>query len=432
MEPLSVLVLHRLGNPSIAPLFLQRHVFALKNNFPNRSYIYHDISLPLPDYVQATEFDAIILDVTFLCVRWAPQDFFSKVRHDYAFVKQSNCVKLAFPQDEYDHHLDLDDWMCDWGVDVVFSVIPDHWDVLYPRYQRQGEIRLAFTGYLDETLINRSPKPFSTRSIDIGYRATKLPYYFGRLGQTKWTIGRDVAERCINLGLKTDIVLGSHGKLFGPAWLDFIENCKFTLGANSGSSLPDPRGEIQERVKRLLQRNPNASFEEVEKACFSGLDGQYTFTAISPRVMEAALLESCQILVEGNYSGLIEPYEHYIPIAPDASDFENVRAAMLDRALVDRLIKNCRQTILDTKQLRYRHKARSVLELIADLAHKKNVKSNHEHVCAIARRYERDMAGKRARYWLVQSARSKLSDLLEHAPSIARILRETRNRLRRD
>jgi hypothetical protein len=80
-----------------------------------------------------------------------------------------------------------------------------------------------------------------------------------------------------------------------------------------------------------LRVTPDAPFEEVEKNCFPGLDGKYNFTAISPRVLEAAMLGSAQILVDGEYSGIVKPGEHFIPIRPDASNFPEVLDAMADR-----------------------------------------------------------------------------------------------------
>ena len=79
MDKLNILVLHRLGNPEIAPLFLRRHVFVLKEHFPEHNYIYHDSELPLPDCVRHGEFDAIVLDVTFLCLRWADKAVFRQI-----------------------------------------------------------------------------------------------------------------------------------------------------------------------------------------------------------------------------------------------------------------------------------------------------------------------------------------------------------------
>jgi hypothetical protein len=149
----------------------------------------------------------------------------------------------------------------------------------------------------------------------------------------------------------------------GDAWLNFIGDSKFTLGANSGSSLLDPTGSIQRSVRTYLASHPDASFEEVEKSCFPGLDGKYSFTAISPRVLEAALLGSAQILVDGEYSGIVKPGEHFIPIRPDASNFPEVLDAWPTGRLVDGMIRRCREAVLSVDALRYKNKARMILNL---------------------------------------------------------------------
>jgi hypothetical protein len=430
MDRLNILVLHSLGDPETSPHFLRNHIFSLKVYFPDHNYVFHDTALPLPVYVRDTVFDAILLDVTFLCMRWAPAELFLSLKKSYDFVQHSDAVKIAFPQDEYDCNELLDDWMCDWGVDVVFSVMSSDWNILYPQYHKIGNIQLGYTGYVDESLIGMERKPFETRSVDIGYRARKLPPYFGRIGETKWTIGRDVACQCRNGDLKVDIVLGEHGTLFGGAWLDFINNCKFTLGTNSGSSLLDPRGDIQRQVKAYLAKHPGASFEEVEEHCFKGLDGQHSFTAISPRVLEAALLDSCQILVEGSYSGTIQPWEHYIPIRNDASNFTDVLQAMQERDLVLRLIKDCRNAILDTEDLRYKHRAQKIIDLIADLATRKRVVSSCDAVRKISLRYQSEMAKKYAEHWRRQSLRRKLIRFIDGYPMVSHFMRSLRSIMR--
>lgn len=430
MDRLSILVLHCLGNPVLAPAFLNHHVFALQRNFPENDYLYHDATLPLPDYVAELDFDAIVLDVTFLTARWASLDFLQARKDAYTFVRESAAVKIAFPQDEYDCNVLLDDWMCEWSVDVVFSVIASGWDVLYPRYHKQGNIRLGYTGYIDESLIDRSTKPFQQRAIDIGYRAKKLPPYFGRVGQAKWTIGRDVARLARNTGLNVDIELGDQGTLFGDAWLKFIDDSKFTLGANSGSSLLDPTGEIQRHVRAYLVANPDATFEAVEAACFAGQEGLYSFTAISPRVLEAALLDSAQILVDGEYSGIVKPGEHYIPIRDDASNFDEVRAAMLDTAEVEKMVKRCRETILSVDALRYRNKARIILELIGDLTARKNLAPNRDHVRSCIARYTSEMPAKYKACWRSQQLRARVARAAAPFPLLHSALRSAARILR--
>ncbi len=431
MDTLNILVLHRLGNPKLVPIFLRQHVFLLKTNFPDHNYVYHDTALPLPGYVRDFEFDAIILDVTLLCIRWLPPADFAAVKEEYSFVARSNAVKIAIPQDEYDCNELLDEWMCEWRVDRVFSVISSHWDVLYPGYHKVGSIELGYTGYVDETLISRKPKPFASRTIDIGYRAGKLLPYFGRIGQTKWTIGRDVDAHGKNSGVKTDIVIGPRGTLYGEAWLSFINDSKLTLGANSGSSLLDPRGDIQRNVRAWLKQRPHASFEEVEEQCFKGLDLQYSFTAISPRVLEAALLSSCQILVDGEYSGIVKPWEHYIPIRPDASNFSEVFDAMRDLPLVERLARNCREAILDTEALRDRNKAKRMLDAIASFKTSKRVTSDPDKGNRVAALYGKEMGKSYQDYWNRQAFRRGLVNLVDRFPLAGRLARSVRSAIRR-
>ncbi len=415
----------------MAPRFLRKHVFSLINCFPEHNYLYHDASLPLPQYVKDIEFDAILLDVTFLCARWAGKEYFQRRLAEYAFVAQSSAVKLAFPQDEYDCNEILDRWMCDWNIDVVFSVIASNQHVLYPNFHKQGQIHLGFTGYLDGSLVNYQYKPFQLRPIDIGYRARKLPPYFGRIGETKWTIGRDVERQAEMYGLHTDIVLGPEGTLLGDKWISFINDSKFTLGANSGSSLLDPVGSIQRTVRSYVDRNPRATFEEVEAACFYGLDGQYEFTAISPRVLEAAMLGSCQILVEGEYSGILRPWEHYIPIKNDASDFSIVFSAMQDQTLVNDLIRSCREAILATKSLSYENNASQVLTLIRELRTKRSTGNGKDvDIGQVTEKYKKEMVNDYKKMWRKQKAKMQLKRLLESVPAGKRListLRKVRN-----
>ena len=427
MDKLNILVLHSLGNPKTAPNFLRHHVFFLQENLPEHNYIYHDTAFALPEYVSATAFDAIILDVTFLCARWAEPEQFESLKETYAFVQHSEAVKIAFPQDEYDCHILLDDWMCEWGVDVVYSVISSGWDLLYPRYHTIGEIRLGYTGYVSEAMLRMVPKAFDDRMIDIGYRARKLPPYFGRVGETKWKIGQAIESACASTELKTDIVLGDEGTLHGTAWLDFLNNCKFTLGANSGSSLLDPRGDIQRRVRAYLNEFPEATFEQVEEHCFKGLDGHHSFTALSPRVLEAGLLKSCQILVEGQYSGIVRAWEHFIPIKEDASDFDRVHQAMGDQSRIAQMIANCRAAILDVEDLRYKNKARKVIDVIGDLVSRKGVVSDCDAVEKTSKRYRNDVANKYVRLWRRQELSRRLSDMSAAHPSFSHVLRFARS-----
>jgi hypothetical protein len=306
-------------------------------------------------------FDAIVLDTTFLCWRWAlpHEQYLERILKEYDFIADSNSVKIALPQDEYDQTARLDQWLAAWRVDLIYSVCYKYKDLFYPNASRHAEIIEGLTGYIDDAdiaLMRRFARPFGDREIDVGYRAKNLPPYFGRFSRLKAEIGERFLAAAQGSGLNLDITLGdaAHQVLLGDDWLKFLGNCRFTLGCESGSSLLDARGEIRAACGAYLREHPNASFDEIEAACFPGQDMKWVFSAISPRLFEAALAGSCQVLVPGHYLGVLNPSEHYIPLAPDLSNFGSVIEELRDWRRANERIAACREALLGKESLTYR------------------------------------------------------------------------------
>jgi hypothetical protein len=160
------------------------------------------------------------------------------------------------------------------------------------------------------------------RRYDIVYRARHLPYWLGSHSQLKHRIGEVVAEHGPAHGLRTDISTRLQETILGDAWLDFLATGRVTIGAESGSSVLDRRGEIRDRVDEILAVEPTLSFDEVSARMPPGWD-DYSFFAISPRHLEAVVTKTAQILVEGNYSGALEAGRHYIPVRADFTDLDD-------------------------------------------------------------------------------------------------------------
>lgn len=428
---LNILVLHHLGKESSSPHFLSKLVYALQEHFPNHQYLYHDSHLPIPEYIKRIDFDAIILDVTFLSARWSPHGQFERIKREFSFVKESLAVKIALPQDEYDCHLLLDDWLCEWDVHTVFSVLSEHWEILYPKFHRIGTIKLGYTGYIDNSLLERRSKSFEDRTVDIGYRARKLPPYFGKLGEVKSTIGDQVLRYTSKYSLRTDIKVGDEYTIYGEAWLDFLADSKFTLGTNSGSSLLDPRGEIQRQIRTYFAKYPQATYSEIETKFFPGEDGKYTFAALSPRNFETALMNSCQILVPGSYSGILAPWTHYIPIKEDASNFDDIYRAMCDRQLVDEIVSTCRSEMLDRTELRLANAAEQIHNVILENASCLTTDYSAERVRELVNRYHVEMRPRYTRLWKYKEARKMIIDHLKRWHRVYYFARKIRDLLRR-
>jgi hypothetical protein len=106
------------------------------------------------------------------------------------------------------------------------------------------------------------------------------------------------------------------------------------IGCESGVSVLDARGEIQRRVARLLADQPNLTFDEIDAQMPSGWDS-YAFFAIGPRHLEAVTTKTAQVLVEGRYSGVLEPERHYIPVRRDLSNVDEALERLRDVEAVE-------------------------------------------------------------------------------------------------
>jgi hypothetical protein len=373
-----ILILHANGGIEATRRTSLNHSFCLLKYAPQHSYTFHTFRQPVTERLRSTKFDVIILDTTFLCWRWAkPRKLWlDRILEQFSFIGASDAVKIAFPQDEYDHSEYLDEWLAAWNVDLIYSVCFDHREIFYKRAALRAEIVQGLTGYVDDAdmaLMSRTARPFTQREIDVGYRARKLPAFFGRFGQMKALIGERFREKMDGRGLHLDISTRESDMLSGDAWLHFLGNSKFTLGCESGSSLLDGRGEIRSCVETALAIDPSASFEKLEKSCFPAQDMVRIYSAISPRLFEAAIARSCQILVPSHYMGVLKAGDHYIPLAEDMSNVDAVLQEMRDEGANRARIEACYEALIGSPRFHYRHFTADILRRVEEISIRKNL-----------------------------------------------------------
>lgn len=366
---MKILILHGLDDIATSRRTSIHHALFLPRHAPQHDYWLQAARAPVTDALRREEFDAVIIDTTFLCWRWVKptEQYFAPLKASYDFLRDSRAIKIAFPQDEYDHSQVLENWLTDWKIDVVYSVCFDDRGVFYPRLQHHAEIRLGYTGLFepaDLSLVSQHAIPWRERPIDVGYRARRLPPYFGRFGMLKSDIADRFCATAADRNLVLDISCDAKDALPGDNWLRFLGSCRFILGCESGSSLLDPQGDIQARCNAYRARRPEAGYEEVEAACFPGLDRESPFKAISPRLFEAAAAGCAQILVPGHYAGVLKPWEHYLPLAPDASNIDQIIQAMRDSDRMEAMTAASRTALLDDSRFSYAAYAANVLSVI--------------------------------------------------------------------
>lgn len=311
------------------------------------------------------EHDAIVLHTTLLCWRWHPQ--FRELAKSLAWMQQYAGLVVAMPQDEYDHAHALDDWMLSLNVQIVVTCFGDaHRALLYPRMHQRAYFVEALTGYLHParaTAARAAAKPLSERATDIVYRANHLPYWFGWLGHIKAQLGLRGPALLANSGLRTNISVRAEDTVLGEQWLEFLGGSKAILGSESGSSVLDRRGEVSLHVRALLADQPDLSFDAVDALCAGELT-RFHFAALGPRHLESIMTGTVQILVEGEYSGLFRPWEHYLPVRKDLSDLAEVSQELRDTARITRMTEQAYEEFVASGVYGYDRFANHVLDVI--------------------------------------------------------------------
>lgn len=328
----SILVLY---HSRIAPVrrAIHDHLYSFRR-YGGRPCIYINMAVrSVPSWIGDLDIDLVVLHTILLSDRWQPDDFLDVARRMRP-IRNVRAPRVALPQDEFLNTDVLVKVLGDLGVDHVFSCAPpEEWSKIYgPLMDKGAGLTQVLPGYLEPHTVERigrlageAPK----RDIDIGYRAWKPKPWLGRHGMMKGWIADAVEAEGRRRGLRVDISLDERRTLIGDDWFRFLLRSRYTIGVESGASVLDRDGRLRACADEYVDAHPDALFEDVEVSCFPGMDGQLNLRTISPRHLEACATRTPQILVEGRYSGILQPDRHYIPLKPD---FSNLGAVVDDVA----------------------------------------------------------------------------------------------------
>jgi hypothetical protein len=381
-----LVVYYNYDPPEKMRLAIQHHLRGLEQGTNTHQIVYHNTySVPYwevgaepeaaPLSIQGIKFDAVILHNTFLCLRWTGW-YFNKLKQHFDWVRRIEAPKIAIPQDEGDHAGLLDEWLFEWGVQSVLTVHHDSTNrsPLYPRLRRNARFYRCLPGYIDERSAKRIHAKLiqpTERSLDIVYRAAHLPYWFGSAGQRKHRVADSVVTHANKAGLRCNISTKERDAILGDEWLNFLASGRATIGCEGGSSVLDWCGEIRAKIQALLAAEPNLSFEAVSGRMPAGWD-KYRFLTITPRHFEAIITKTCQVLVEGDYRGILRPDKHYIPIKADFSNIDEALEKLRDNDLVQEIVEQAYSDVYLSQRFTYRAFAELIETALDDLYESNN------------------------------------------------------------
>lgn len=312
----------------------------------------------VPWYLKHVKFDLIVFGTLFLATR-VVDEWFRDPRERAQPLKSCDAVRIAFPQDEYLCTDVLADFINEFSVDRVFSLAPkSEWPKIYDRIDpKRVELSSVLAGYLDDATVDRIERlarEGQPRDIDLGYRTWRAAPNLGRHGFLRQQIADAFQTEAPKHNLKTDISTRREDTLWADAWYKFLLRCKYTISVEGGASVLDRDGSIQRNTESYLSEHPDAAFDEVEQECFPGLDGGLRYVAISPRHLEACATRTCQVLIEGEYNGVLVAGRHYLELKRDFSNLEEVLDIIRQDTRRQEITDNAHRDIVESGNYTYR------------------------------------------------------------------------------
>lgn len=355
------------------------HLYAFSRYVGDCRFVYLDVGsiCGIPRCIAYYPFDAVILHYLFLAFRLdqpAYRRLYGKIGET---LRGMSGVKVMIPHDEYLCTEALWQIARDCGVSRIYtSCYPHDYAALFPPDQvGSGDLlRTVLTGYVDETLRKSVDRMFDKqkrRTFDIGYRALRSGYTFGRHGRLKTEVAEAFAGACRRRpALRTDIRMTSdsyQNTITGVNWLRYLLDCRATIGCLGGSSLLDPDGTLRARTRAYLAEHPDAPYAAVEANCFPGLDGRIAAYLLGPRHLECAMTRTCQLLVEGDYHGVLQAGRDYIAVKADFSNIDEVLDLVADGETCKRIAEQCYENVALSGRYTYRAFANEIVDDIRSL-----------------------------------------------------------------
>jgi hypothetical protein len=324
-RPLEVLLLCDLPERAAATIF--DHLDALSRTSAHHVHVLSMLG-DLPAALDLGRFDAIVIHYTLVA---SDDRYLSPSAR--ARIAGAPALKAIFIQDE---HRFIDRTVATLAalrVDLLFTCVPpDEIEKIYPTGRLPGLRTInVLTGYVAADLARRTVPALAQRPLDVGYRARQQPPWLGDLGQEKARIGSRFLADAGAYGLRCDISYREEDRIYGEAWIAFLTRCKAMLGVESGSSVCDYAGDIQAAIERDLDRDPTLDYDRIRERHLERHHDRVRFNQISPRCFEAAALRTLMILYEGDYSGRLQAWRHYVPLRKDHGNMAEVVATLRDR-----------------------------------------------------------------------------------------------------
>lgn len=312
-------------------------------------------------YLPATRFDYDDLDLNFynvIVVHYSIRICFDNhLKQSFENkIKQFSGLKILFMQDDYDFTENARKRMQVLGFHLIYTFVPSKYiNNIYPKKRfPHTKFKPTLTGFVPDRLAQiRNITPIAERPLYIVYRGRKLPYSYGSLAYEKYIIGTEMKRICSLRNIPIDIEVDDANRIYGKEWYEFLAGSRATLATETGSNLFDFDGSVTANIKQMTQKEPDISFAEIYEEHIKPFEKDIDIHELSPKVFEAIAVKTALILFEGEYSGILKPFKHYIPLKKDFSNINTVLELLNDINFLEKIVNKAYEDIVESNDYSY-------------------------------------------------------------------------------
>jgi hypothetical protein len=320
---------------------------------PNEG-MFQDYGTAWPQAFDFDVFDAVVWHYTLPAYRRAPKyegDFLSEIIVDRLAAYDG--LKVLFVQDEYDNTATTWAALRRAGIQLVMTVVPEPYvRYAYPQAETPGvEFISTLTGFVPDSanVLERYSRPLSERPLRLAYRGRVLPARYGELAREKAMIGTRMRELTLAHGVAADIEISEDKRIYGEDWYRFLASSRATLATESGSNVFDFDGSLAE-----AETAGEMAYEDFQTLHdLPAREGRVRMNQISSKVFEAIALRTALVCFEGGYSGVIQPWDHFIPLKKDFSNVGEVFAMLEDVPALEAMTERAHRDVIRSGRYSY-------------------------------------------------------------------------------
>ncbi len=318
----------------------------------NKFYYFDPVNRQIPKWLNLNKFNSIVIHWSIYSIgQWYLDDSWIEA------ISSSKALKVMFIQDEYRKVNAFTNMMRHLRINILYTCVPQsEINKVYPEEKLPNVKKInTLTGYVPEYFYSNKPKfDLSERPLDVIYRGRVLGYWYGALAQEKILIAEQFLKHNKNYNLNCDISYRENDRVYGKKWLEFIGSSKTSLATESGASVFDMNGLIESTVRNYMnEQDGNPTFEEVREIFFKDQDGKIKLNQISPRIFESIGCGTVLVMFEGEYSNIVEPDTHYIPLKKDFSNIASVVDKINDTEYLMQIAKRVYQDVIQSRKYSY-------------------------------------------------------------------------------